>query len=375
MTSKDPSMGFLDAKNHSGMFIITAFALIAALANTGTIATGGGAKFALAQQAPPKGEPQTEADHTVSIANGTAQRGVKSTFNPATITVRDGSLLTFLNLDVVEHSAVAGTAKNGPTGQFDTDVIEPGKNVTISINDKPGATIQYFCKIHPFLTGTIKIAANEEAGGGATETQPQQQQQQQRQTTNNNNNSVTTFTASGPIASWASGPSATADSNVTLLPYVISGAWNLKVVNGTAKSFDANITMVKADGTDFHTHRLLNFRAASASLANTLLFNQTENNNNTSSNNRTEIAAAPLTVAGAQSELSIPGHIDITTDGNETWPDVSVNVMIRQWHTINIVMDENATNKHFTEGHYAPAIYGGVSSVKDKDGKELLVQQ
>jgi hypothetical protein len=109
------------------------------------------------------------------------------------------------------------------------------------------------------------------------------------------------------------------------------------------------------------THRLSNFRITDTSVSTTLVHNQTGSK-----------VASPLEIASPKSSLSVPGRIDISTDGNNKWPNVSVTVMINQWHSLYIATDEGVTGNHFTEGHFPPGIYGMVDSLKDKDGKELF---
>ena len=181
------------------------------------------------------------------------------------------------------------------------------------------------------------------------------------------NRDLTTFTASGMIASWT----LENDTNVNL-PYVISGVWRLQVTNGIVDGFEANIIMVKGDGTDYHMHQFTNFQAANRSLTKTLTFSTDNNNDDTNSSSNNIIQRLEVS---PNSTLSIPGSVDISTtngDNNNTnWSDVSINVMIRKLHALNIVIDESATNGHFTTGH-SPTIYGTVNSIKDEAGTELL---
>ena len=185
------------------------------------------------------------------------------------------------------------------------------------------------------------------------------------------NRDLATFTASGLMASWTMENDTGVD-----IPYVISGVWRLQVSNGTVDGFEANITMVKGDGTDYHMHQFTNFQAANRSLTKTLL-RSTDNNNNNDDTNPSSSSdnIVQLLQVSPNSTLSIPGSVDISTtngsNNNTNWSDVSINVMIRKLHALNIVIDESATNAHFTRGHY-PTIYGTVNSIKDETGTELL---
>jgi plastocyanin len=358
---------------HNEMLIALALVVIAAF-NVTAAATV--ARSAWGQENPdrPLGAlPTSAVENMVTFSKGAANKTAEHPVVPDPITVKSGSKLTFFNHDDVTHSATQGSPENGPSG-FDAGVIGPGKNATVVVNGQPNESIPYFCKIHPFLRGTIQIAAAEEANGTnstspATSNQtqrPQQQpqlqserQQQQVSNASSSNSTLTTFTVGGTIASLAAGSNNTAN---VISPYLLSGRWTLQVVDGTAKSFDANITMVNANGSDFHTHRLFNFKVADTSLSRTVIHNQTGSN-----------ATSPLQVASSQSSLSVPARVDITVDGNRTWSNVPVSVMINQLHSLYIATDEGMTGNHFTlEERFAPGVYGLVDSLKDKDGKELF---
>ena len=69
-------------------------------------------------------------------------------FNPAQITARVGDAVEWVNSDFLAHTA---TAKN-----HDWDVqLPPGKTARLILK-KPG-TVDYFCRFHPNMTGTIAV--------------------------------------------------------------------------------------------------------------------------------------------------------------------------------------------------------------------------
>jgi plastocyanin len=89
---------------------------------------------AVAQQAPA----------SVSIAN--------FTFSPQTLTVKAGTTVTWTNTDDIPHG-IAWTNNAFPRSKaMDTN---DSASVTLST---PG-TYQYFCYIHPHMTGTIVVEA------------------------------------------------------------------------------------------------------------------------------------------------------------------------------------------------------------------------
>jgi amicyanin len=90
---------------------------------------------------------QTAAATVVSIDN--------FTFNPQKLTVKAGTTVTWTNKDDIPHGiAATGNAFKRSTA-MDTD---DSYSFTFTM---PG-TYQYFCYIHPHMTGTIVV----EAGNG-----------------------------------------------------------------------------------------------------------------------------------------------------------------------------------------------------------------
>ncbi len=69
--------------------------------------------------------------------------------SPAEVTARVGDTLELVNRDVLAHTA---TAKNG-----DFDVTMPPKQTVTYVLKKAG-TVDYYCRFHPNMKATIKIA-------------------------------------------------------------------------------------------------------------------------------------------------------------------------------------------------------------------------
>jgi plastocyanin len=70
-------------------------------------------------------------------------------FQPATITVKPGTKITFTNHDQTAHTATS----NHPG--FDTGTVGPGKSATVTLK-KPG-TYTYYCQFHAFMHGTVVV--------------------------------------------------------------------------------------------------------------------------------------------------------------------------------------------------------------------------
>ncbi len=76
-------------------------------------------------------------------------------FNPSSLTVNVGDTVHWTNNDSVTHTVTAGTSPT-PNGMFDT-TLAPG--ATFDFTFTSAGTFSYFCKIHPYMMGTITVMA------------------------------------------------------------------------------------------------------------------------------------------------------------------------------------------------------------------------
>jgi plastocyanin len=95
---------------------------------------------------------QTAAAAAVGIDN--------FTFNPATVTVKAGTTVTWTNKDDIPHGIAATNNTFKRSQALDTDD-------SFSFTFTTPGTYQYFCYIHPHMTGTIVV----EAATGSNTTQ------------------------------------------------------------------------------------------------------------------------------------------------------------------------------------------------------------
>jgi len=80
-------------------------------------------------------------------------------FIPGTATVDLGGVVIFSNTDSAAHTFSAGSAADGPTGEFDTSMVMAGNSYEWTA-DVVGE-IPYFCMVHPWMDGMIIV---QEAG-------------------------------------------------------------------------------------------------------------------------------------------------------------------------------------------------------------------
>ena len=71
-------------------------------------------------------------------------------FNPQTITVQSGEKVTWINRDEEPHTIVSVEKQFKKSTALDTD-----QEFTITV-EAPG-TYDYFCSVHPKMTGTIVV--------------------------------------------------------------------------------------------------------------------------------------------------------------------------------------------------------------------------
>jgi plastocyanin len=69
-------------------------------------------------------------------------------FKPASITIKAGDSVLWMNNDIVEHTATA-------EGKFDSKLIAAGKSWKHTFKAK--ASYDYVCKYHPTMKGTLAV--------------------------------------------------------------------------------------------------------------------------------------------------------------------------------------------------------------------------
>jgi plastocyanin len=131
-------------------------------------ACGGATASAPATAAPASEAPASEAPASAPAASESAAAGgapcapssetgtVTATmaniaFNPASITASVGDTITWTNNDSAQHTA---TVTSDPT--CTTETLSNGASGGIVFNT--AGSYEFFCKIHPSMTGTIEVS-------------------------------------------------------------------------------------------------------------------------------------------------------------------------------------------------------------------------
>jgi len=78
-----------------------------------------------------------------------------SCFSPSEVTIGIGDSVTWHNDSTVAHTVTSGNPEDGPDGVFDSSLFMGGD--TFSHTFTESGEYQYFCQIHPWMTGTVIV--------------------------------------------------------------------------------------------------------------------------------------------------------------------------------------------------------------------------
>ena len=102
-----------------------------------------------------KSQIETEAD--VIMPTKVSRPGCEETdscYVPTIITVKQGNQVTWSNEDVAFHTVTSGFYDE-PSALFDSGHLDPGERFSFVFNEK--GTIDYFCKLHPWMAGKVIV--------------------------------------------------------------------------------------------------------------------------------------------------------------------------------------------------------------------------
>jgi plastocyanin len=82
----------------------------------------------------------------------------KNCYDPDTVTVPAKTVISWTNIDSTAHTVTSGTPSENNTGTlFDSGTIGPGG--TYSFIFISSGTYDYFCSIHPWMTGEVIVTS------------------------------------------------------------------------------------------------------------------------------------------------------------------------------------------------------------------------
>jgi plastocyanin len=94
----------------------------------------------------------------INILEGAAVQGSPD-YDPEELTASAGSEVSVVNQDTVPHTATSGTGPQDPNSakSFDTSIINGGESATISLAQVTPGQYDYYCMVHPYMTGKLVV--------------------------------------------------------------------------------------------------------------------------------------------------------------------------------------------------------------------------
>ncbi len=103
-----------------------------------------------------------DSEITIVPAAGSGAPGCEKTadkcYIPYAASIGVGSTVIFSNIDTAAHTFTSGNPDDGANGIFDTGMVMAGGSFSLTF-DKEG-TYNYFCMLHPWMTGVILVDDN-----------------------------------------------------------------------------------------------------------------------------------------------------------------------------------------------------------------------
>ncbi|MGH1569137.1 MAG: cupredoxin domain-containing protein, partial [Nitrosopumilus sp.] len=107
--------------------------------------------------------PLATGTHTVNIAEGSAVPGCEETnecYLPYSITISTGNTVQWNNPDSAAHTVTSGNIVDGHNEIFDSGLFMSGETFEFTFDES--GTYDYFCMVHPWMTGEIIVNDVEE---------------------------------------------------------------------------------------------------------------------------------------------------------------------------------------------------------------------
>jgi plastocyanin len=95
---------------------------------------------------------------TINILEGSSVQGSPD-YDPEELTASAGAEVTVVNQDTLPHTVTSGTGPQDPESAqlFDTSLINAGESATLSLAQVNPGQYDYYCMVHPYMTGKINV--------------------------------------------------------------------------------------------------------------------------------------------------------------------------------------------------------------------------
>jgi plastocyanin len=95
---------------------------------------------------------------TINILEGSSIQGSPD-YDPEELTASAGAEVSVVNQDTLPHTVTSGTGPQDPNSAqlFDTSLINGGESATLSLAQVIPGQYDYYCMVHPYMTGKISV--------------------------------------------------------------------------------------------------------------------------------------------------------------------------------------------------------------------------
>ncbi len=100
---------------------------------------------------PASGQPSSSQPAAAATSSATAVKAINFAFQPQTLSVKVGTVVTFQNNDSATHTFTAND------GTFDSGRIAPGQSFSFTFAS--AGSFAFHCQIHSSMTGTITVSS------------------------------------------------------------------------------------------------------------------------------------------------------------------------------------------------------------------------
>ena len=117
---------------------------------------------------------QEASDVTITAGAGASASAdcvaANNCFSPSPLTVAPGTTVTWTNNDKLSHTITSGKVSDDNAGSlFDSGLVKPGKTFQFTFANATAGTVNYFCTVHPWMTGQVIVSgAGQQAPGNQT---------------------------------------------------------------------------------------------------------------------------------------------------------------------------------------------------------------
>ena len=94
---------------------------------------------------------------SVSIVPGSSSPFNGEFYVPNIVTVSPNASVTWTNQDTSSHTITSGDFTTGPSGQFDSGLVNTGATFTHQFTTL--GTYAYYCTIFPFMSGMVNVTS------------------------------------------------------------------------------------------------------------------------------------------------------------------------------------------------------------------------